>query len=305
MKLIIDLQHKENYEYGKTIIDHLYNMREIHKGNAYLLWGVNITKRHDKGALSHYNLIALCLYASRKGFKVGVTISIKEDIEVISGFCDFIRLEDPEINNIPLLKEVNRLELPVIVQCGLSIELLNDIYEVIHMLKDCKEIILTLSFLTLQEAVPLSSGINQLARFKRLSTVKIGFYDNYLDDISGYISLSKGLDYLVFPYPYIYKTTDPLVDYLFKLQRTKNFLEAEIQSYILDIQTTKQRIALKSSCVYATTLNSGVVLDFKNVKMVRNGEGLSWKDTATLFGKKLRKKVLENESIKRIHFKGE
>jgi sialic acid synthase SpsE len=134
----------------------------------------------DKLSLSDQDELILLRYCNNNGIKFLSTAFDRESLErLVSLGVDFVKIPSGEITNLPYLKFISTLDLPVLLSTGMST--MQEVAEALGILRHSRSNVKEVTVMQCTSAYPASLAtvnLRVLAEFERQFEVKIGFSDH-------------------------------------------------------------------------------------------------------------------------------
>jgi len=221
-----------------------------------------------------------------------------ESLEIVSKYCDKIKIASSEITNLPFLKEVGKYGKPVILSTGMSF--LGEIEKAISALISGG--VTDLSILHCISLYPLNAedaNLNFIQTLKQCFNLPVGFSDHSLDDTLALSAVSLGAQ--IIEKHVTLKREDRIFDHAHSMEFKElqimidkiRMIESALGNGIKTISAKEMEIKQGSNRSFFAVeqLEPGTVLTLENIKAVRPLIGIPVVFQDEIIGKKIKKKI--------------
>tara|TARA_Y100000590_G_scaffold43848_1_gene46711 strand:- start:34072 stop:35124 length:1053 start_codon:yes stop_codon:yes gene_type:complete len=222
-----------------------------------------------------------------------------------------IKIGSDDFTNIPLIKNVIKTKLPLIISCGMTN--LDEIKMTLESISTFKKNYPTILMLTTSEYPTTAENVN-LSKFITLTNhfpdLILGYSDHTQNNIASSMAVAFGAK--VFEKHFTISRKLPGPDHWFSLDSNdlKNWVDSirishkSLGNYSL--KPTKMEVKMKQlsrkSLVAIKDINKNDLFDNSNVGIKRPGNGLEPINFLKIYGKKSKRKILKDTKIKKTDF---
>ncbi len=261
--------------------------------------------------LSIRDLIEVRNYAKKKKITLFATVGDFKSIKYIKLLkSKIIKISSGLLTNYPLIKQLAKLNLPMIISTGLAFE--KEVVDTVKLIKKYNSKQLCILVCTsLYPTQDKQIKIDKISEFKKIFKKNfIGYSDHSMDNLSAYISVGVGANIIE---KHITLKRRNLGDHKFALesdkfeQFIKNIRRIENMNSIKKLPL-KEEMTLRSSIhrfiVAKKNILKGEVLSLKNVGLKRTSDkskGINLKYFDKIIGKICKQKIKKDHKIQTKH----
>ena len=260
-----------------------------------------------KYALSEKHIIQLNKYAKKMNISFLLSVFDIESLEIIKKLnFRFLKIPSGEITNYPLLKEISKMNIKIILSTGMSrIEEISEAIKILITLKIKKKDIILLQCNTDYPTHYSDINLNVIESLKKKYNLKVGFSDHtdsYIipslavckgaEIIEKHITLDKKMDGPDHKASIEIKDLKKMIDLIEITEKTfGSKIKKPTKSEIKNIKVVRKSIVAKIDIL------KGDHFHFENLTTKRPGMGISPMLIKKLIGKKSKKNYQKNQLL--------
>ena len=260
-----------------------------------------------KYALSEKHIIQLNKYAKKMNISFLLSVFDIESLEIIKKLnFRFLKIPSGEITNYPLLKEISKMNIKIILSTGMSkIEEITEAIKILITLKIKKKDIILLQCNTDYPTHYSDINLNVIESLKKKYNLKVGFSDHTDSYIIPSLAVCKGAEIIE-----KHITLDKKMDgpdhkasiEIKDLKKMINLIEITEKTFGSKIKKptkseNKNIKVVRKSIVAKIDILKGDHFHFENLTTKRPGMGISPMLIKKLIGKKSKKNYQKNQLL--------
>ncbi len=271
----------------------------------------DVREQINKYSLTLPEFKTLRKYAKSKKIDFGITIFSNYELSKIKSFKpNFIKIASMDLNNIPLLEDVSKLKVNLIISTGFSNY--NEIKEAANVMKkNKKKNVVFLHCVGLYPVKPKLINLNSMEHLKLVTGYNVGWSDHYIGIKASEIAAIKGATVIEKHFTYNKKAKGWDHHISADLKDMKKLLsKIELNSLILG--QTKKIISKKETDLSKTMrrsitikkkLKAKHILKAKDLQFQRPGTGIEPKKIKKIIGRKLKRDLFKGTILRYEYLK--
>lgn len=267
-------------------------------------FGKTYGEHRSKLELSYEQHIELYHYAKEKELDFIETFTSIKTLKLLDHIkVDYIKIASRDLTNIPLLEEIAKTKIPVIISTGMGG--LREIDEAIDVIIKSHENIIILHCVSQYPADYKNLNLRSIPFLKERYPFSIGYSDHSIGIVAPVVAVALGAEYIEkhITLSHALKGSDHKSalepDGLWRMVRDIRNMETALGEYkkeiIEDVKSFKMK--LERSLAVNKFIPKGKIIEEKDLIMLSPGGGLSWKDRHLIMGKKAIHDIPSNTHI--------
>lgn len=216
------------------------------------------------------------------------------------------KIASGEVNNIPMLDEIIKTDLPIILSSGMSS--LNELDKAVERIKTSGSDLTILQCTTAYPCPPEKIGLNMIPLFKKRYNCKVGLSDHSGTIYPALAAASQGIDVLEVHVTLSREMFGPDVSSSVTTAELKKIVEGvrfiekinanPVDKNLIAKEMMPQRKLFTKSIVAKTMLKSGSILSEENLTVKKPGTGIPAEKLRKVLGRRLKRTIQANEIIR-------
>ena len=321
-KIFIIAEIGVNHEGNFNKCSKLFEEAKLSGADAVKLQTVDVEKNYVQGTAS-YNEFKNTDFTNEEFYKLSL-VAKKLSVSFFTTPGDFesvdkckkygsqaIKISSGLITHLPLIEYASKKKLPIIISTGMAYA--NEIKNAFDSTKNNSSVAL-LKCTSLYPAPDYTLNVRGILNLKKIYYVPIGFSDHTLDDLSSYIAVSsgasiiekhftlnkkkKGKDHAISMEPKEFKNM------CVNIRRIENILGKNLIEPTKSekkLRTLRHRTLIANRCIEKNEIFNLENVGFK--RTLQNKNGLEPIYFRKILGKKNKKKIKKNQTIKLANIK--
>jgi 3-deoxy-D-glycero-D-galacto-nononate 9-phosphate synthase len=244
--------------------------------------------------LDYEQHIELFKYAKERDLNFIETLTSLKTLKLLENVrLDYIKVASRDLTNIPLLEEIAKSKIPVIISTGMAgVKEIDDAFNLISKYHD---LIIILHCVSQYPAEYQNLNLKSIPFLKDRYKTIIGYSDHSIGIVAPVMALALGAEFIEkhITLSHALKGSDHKgalePDGLWRMVRDIRNMELAVGNYektIVDA-ITDVKIKLERSLSLKKSKSKGEVIMEDDLEMLSPGGGLSWHDKINIIGKKL------------------
>ncbi len=262
-------------------------------------------EHREKLELSYEQHIELAEYANKKELDFIETLTSLKTVKLVEKInLKYIKVASRDLTHIPLLEEIGKTRIPVILSTGMGGE--SEINQALAVITKYHENIIILHCLSQYPAEYQNLNLNSILYLKEKYPYKIGYSDHSIGIVAPVVAVALGAEFIEkhITISHSLKGSDHKgalePDGLWRMTRDIRNMEFAFGDKAKDIhEATKPfKEKLERSLCLKTHLKKDESLKEDNLIMLSPGGGLNWYEKNKIIGKKANKNIAETSLLK-------
>lgn len=266
-------------------------------------------EHREKLELSYEQHIELFSYAKSKKLDFIDTLTSVKAVALAEKIAlDYIKVASRDLTNIPLLEEIGKTQIPVIISTGMGG--IEDIDNALEVLTNYHENITIMHCLSQYPSNYDLLNLRSIQFLKKRYPYRIGYSDHSIGIIAPVVAVALGAEVIEkhITISHELKGSDHRCalepDGLWRMTRDIRNVEValgvESKEIIETITETRHKLERSLSC--NKKINKGTILKDEDLIMLSPGNGLNWSEKNKILGKKAKFDIDEMTQLKEDFF---
>lgn len=257
-------------------------------------------EHREKLELSYEQHIELCNYAQEKGLDFIETLTSPKAVALAEKISlKYIKVASRDLTHIPLLEEIGKTRIPVILSTGMGGE--KEIDEALNIITKYHDNIVILHCLSQYPSNYENLNLNSILYLKERYPFPIGYSDHSIGIVAPVVAVALGAEFIEkhITISHSLKGSDHKgalePDGLWRMARDIRNMENAFGDKIKEVHESIKpfKEKLERSLCLNKAINKGQILAEDNLIMLSPGGGLSWYQKERIIGKKAKRDIDE------------
>lgn len=267
-------------------------------------FGKTYGEHREKLELSYENHIELYYYSKNKGIDFIETLTSPRTLKLLESIeLDYIKVASRDLTNIPLIKEIARSRIKIIISTGMSS--IKQIDDAIDNILAYHDKIIILHCVSQYPAYYKNINLLSIPYLKERYNFPIGYSDHSIGIVVPVVAVALGAEYIEkhITLSHSLKGSDHKCalepDGLWRMVRDIRNIEIALGSYnkVISNDIDEVKLKLERSVCSNRDIKKGEIISESDIILLSPGNGLSWMERLKVIGKKANIDIPRHELI--------